>query len=58
VSPQGFAYFADTGNVAAFAKLVRRERLGEVITWPALSARSPLPTASRLRTLHLVNFLA
>ena len=58
VSPQGFAYFADTGNLAAFAKLVRRERLGEVITWPALSARSPLPTTSRLRTLHLVNFLA
>ena len=58
VSPQGFAYFADTGNLAAFAKFVRRERLGEVITWPALSARSPLPTASRLRTLHLVNFLA
>jgi hypothetical protein len=58
VSPQGFAYFADTGNVAAFAKLVRRERLGEIITWPALSARSPLPTTSRLRTLHLVNFLA
>ena len=58
VSPQGFAYFADTGNLAAFAKLVRRERLGEVITWPALSARSPLPTTSRLRTLRLVNFLA
>jgi len=58
VSPQGFAYFSDTGNRAAFAKLVRRERLGEVITWPALSARSPLPTKSRLRTLHLVNFLA
>lgn len=58
VSPQGFAFFADTGNLDEFAKLVRRERLGEVITWPALSARSPLPTTSRLRTLRLVNFLA
>ena len=58
VSPQGFAYFADTGNLAEFTRLVRRERLGEVVTWPALSARSPLPTTSRLRTLHLVNFLA
>jgi hypothetical protein len=57
VSPQGFAFFADMGNLTEFTRLVRRERLGEVITWPTLSARSPLPTTSRLRTLHLVNFL-
>jgi len=58
VSPQGFAYFADTGNLAAFAKFVRRERLGDVITWPALPKRSPLAATSRLRSLRLVNFLA
>jgi hypothetical protein len=58
VSPQGFAFFTDAGNVDQFETLIHRERLGEVITWPALSTRSPLPTTSRLRTLRLVNFLA
>ena len=58
VSPQGFAFFADMGNLADFTRLIRRERLGEVIAWPALSVRSPLPQSSRLRTLRLVNFLA
>ena len=58
VSPQGFAFFTDAGNVDEFETLIHRERLGEVITWPALSTRSPLPTTSRLRTLRLVNFLA
>lgn len=57
VSPQGFAFFADSGNLAEFTRLIRRERLGEVVTWPALSTRSPLPTSSRLRSLQLVNFL-
>ncbi|MEY4400683.1 MAG: hypothetical protein RL072_548 [Actinomycetota bacterium] len=58
VSPQGFPFFGDSGDVAAFIKLVRRERLGETIAWPALPNRSPLPATSRLRTLRLVNFLA
>ena len=58
VSPQGFPFFGDSGDVAAFTRLVRRDRLGETITWPALPNRSPLPATSRLRTLRLVNFLA
>jgi len=57
VSPQGFAFFTDVGNSDEFERTMRRQRLGEVMTWPALSARSPLPPTSRLRTLHLVNFL-
>jgi hypothetical protein len=58
VSPQGFPYFGDTGDIAAFVNLVQRERLGEAITWPALPERSTLAPSSRLRTLHLVNFLS
>jgi hypothetical protein len=58
VSPQGFPFFGDSGDIAAFAKTVRRERLGETIAWPALPKRSSLPATSRLRSLRLVNFLA
>jgi len=58
VSPQGFPFFGDSGDVATLVKLVRRKRLGETIPWPALPKRSPLPEHSRLRTLQLVNFLA
>ncbi len=58
VSPQGFPFFGDAGDVEAFTKHVARERLGETITWPALPQRSPLAPTSRLRTLRLVNFLA
>jgi len=58
VSPQGFPFFGDSGDIAAFERTVRRERLGETIAWPALPMRSPLGEASRLRTLRLVNFLA
>ena len=57
VSPQGFPFFGDTAHVGAFCRMVRRSRCGEVIRWPALPSRSSLPTSSRLRTLHLVNFL-
>lgn len=58
VSPQGFPYFGDTGDIAAFVNLVRRKRLGEAIAWPALPQRSTLAPSSRLRTVHLVNFLS
>jgi len=57
-SPQGFPYFSDTGDQAAFARRVFRGRLGEIITWPSLPTHTKLPTHSRLRTLRLVNFLA
>ena len=57
-SPQGFPYFGDAGNQAAFTRHVSRGRLGEVITWPSLPTHTTLPTHSRLRTLRLVNFLA
>jgi len=57
VSPQGFAFFGDIGDVKTFSQRVVRERLGEIITWPSLPERSPLPAQSRLRTLRLVNFL-
>jgi hypothetical protein len=58
VSPQGFPYFGDTGDVTAFLDVVRRERFGEAISWPSLPQRSTLAPSSRLRTLHLVNFLS
>lgn len=57
VSPQGFPFFGDSAHVRSFCKAMRRNRCGEIITWPALPSRSTLPTDSRLRTLHLVNFL-
>jgi len=57
-SPQGFPFFGDTGDQAAFARRVSRERLGEIITWPSLPTHTTLPPHSRLRTLRLVNFLA
>jgi hypothetical protein len=58
VSPQGFPFFGDSGNVTKFQRLVQRHRLGETISWPALPERSPLAPESRLRKLQLVNFLA
>jgi hypothetical protein len=57
-SPQGFPYFGDAGNQAAFTRRVSRGRLGEIITWPSLPTHTTLPMHSRLRTLRLVNFLA
>jgi hypothetical protein len=57
-SPQGFPYFGDAGDQAAFVRRVYRERLGEIITWPSLPTHTTLPLHSRLRTLRLVNFLA
>jgi hypothetical protein len=57
-SPQGFPFFGDAGNQAAFTRRVSRGRLGEIITWPSLPTHTTLPTHSRLRTLRLVNFLA
>lgn len=57
VSPQGFPYFCDTDGAVSFARAVRRHRLGEVIAWPALPSNTSLSADSRLRSLHLVNFL-
>ena len=57
VSPQGFPYFCDTDSAASFARAVRRHRLGEDIAWPALPSNTSLAAGSRLRSLHLVNFL-
>jgi len=57
-SPQGFPYFGDAGDQAAFTRCISRERLGEIITWPSLPTHTALPPHSRLRTLRLVNFLA
>jgi hypothetical protein len=57
-SPQGFPYFGDAGDQAAFTRCISREWLGEIITWPSLPTHTTLPPHSRLRTLRLVNFLA
>jgi len=56
-SPQGFPYFLDSKEATAFARAVRRHRLGEDIAWPALPSHTSLAVNSRLRSLHLVNFL-
>lgn len=57
VSPQGFPYFFDTDGAVSFAQAVRRHRIGEDIAWPALPSNTSLAEDSRLRSLHLVNFL-
>lgn len=57
VSPQGFPYFLGTKDATAFARAVRRHQLGEDIAWPALPSQTSLAVNSRLRSLHLVNFL-
>jgi len=57
VSPQGFPFFWHPGKVEAFCAAVQRARLGEVIAWPSLPSRTSLAEDSRLRSLHLVNFL-
>lgn len=58
VSPQGFPYFSsDTESLSEFTKAVRRHRIGEDIAWPALPSSTSLSEHSRLRKLHLVNFL-
>lgn len=57
VSPQGFPFFWHPEKARAFRTAVHQDRLGEVIAWPALPTRTSLSKDSRLRSLHLVNFL-
>jgi len=57
VSPQGFPFFWHPERAEAFCAAVQRVRLGEVIAWPSLPSRTSLAEDSRLRSLHLVNFL-
>jgi hypothetical protein len=57
VVPQGFPYYANQGNERCFASRVQRQRLGEVMSWPALPQSTTLGSDSPLRLLRLVNFL-
>jgi len=57
VSPQGFPFWGGTGNERAFTRAVRKAGLGDIVSWPALSARSEVPDESDLRSLKIVNFL-
>lgn len=57
VSPQGFPFFWNPERAETFCAAVQRARLGEVIAWPSLPSRTSLAEDSRLRSLHLVNFL-
>lgn len=57
VCPMGFPYFPNSSRDEAFRRAIRRQRLGEIITWPSLPATSTLSSTSILRELHLVNFL-
>lgn len=57
VSPQGFPFFWHPEKAEAFCAAVQQDRLGEVIAWPSLPTRTSLSKDSRLRSLHLVNFL-
>lgn len=57
VVPQGFPFYADSGNTPKFIRALRYQCWGEVMPWPALPAGSTLSSASRLRSIRLVNFL-
>ena len=57
VSPQGFPFWGGTGDTRAFARAIRKARLGDIVSWPALSTRSEVPDESDLRNLKIVNFL-
>jgi len=57
VSPQGFPFWGGTGNERAFTRAVGKAGLGDIVSWPALSARSEVPDESDLRSLKIVNFL-
>lgn len=57
VSPQGFPFFTDTGDLAMFQRTITRCELGEIVSWPSLPTNSTLSATSRLRSIHLVNFL-
>ena len=57
ISPQGFPFFVDAGDIRQFQHTVNKRKLGEIVTWPSLPSSSAIPKASPLRQLHLVNFL-
>jgi hypothetical protein len=57
VSPQGFPFFADSGNVESFRTAVTRAKIGEVVSWPSLPSATTLSPSSKLRSVCLVNFL-
>ena len=57
VCPQGFAFFSQSERESNFRRQIVRQRLGEIISWPAISIRCSLPLNSPLRSLKLVNFL-
>ena len=57
VSPQGFPFFADSGNLDSFRAAVTRAKIGEVVSWPSLPSATTLSPISKLRNMCLVNFL-
>jgi hypothetical protein len=57
VSPQGFPFFADSGNIDSFRTAVTRAKIGEVVSWPSLPSATTLSPTSKLRSVYLVNFL-
>ena len=57
VSPQGFPFFADSGNIDSFRSAVTRAKIGEVVSWPSLPSATTLSPTSKLRSVCLVNFL-
>ena len=57
VSPQGFPFFARSGETDAFRAAINQSKLGEVVGWPSLPSATVLDASSKLRTIQLVNFL-
>ncbi len=57
VSPQGFPFFAGSGETDAFRAAITQSKLGEVVGWPSLPSATMLGISSKLRTIQLVNFL-
>ncbi len=55
--PQGYPFYADSGDIDTFIRALRYRCWGEVMSWPALPSSSTLSPASRLRSIRLVNFL-
>jgi hypothetical protein len=57
ISPQGFPFFTNSGNVNSFRTAVTRAKLGEVVSWPTLPSTTTLSPTSKLHSVCLVNFL-
>lgn len=55
--PMGFPFFGQREDQRQFARAVRKQRLGEIISWPELPNQCAIHQDSPLRDVRLVNFL-